>query len=594
MVDGKILTGWECAGRSGDLKGNGWSMKRKLPVGIDDFEKIRRNNFYYVDKTMFIAELMENWGEVNLLTRPRRFGKSLNMSMLKAFFEIGSDPTLFDGLKISREKELFEKHMGQYPVISITLKSLDAPDFEASRGQIRKIIGTEAERFPFLEHSERLSENERKQYRALIHMEAGNYVMRGVVLENSLQTLSALLARHFGRKVIILVDEYDVPLDKAFQRGYYEEMLSMIRSLLGNALKTNPFLHFAVLTGCLRISRESIFTGMNNFSVMTVTDPYFNEAFGFTETEVRAMLSDYELEDALETVRSWYNGYLFGGVSLYCPWDVVKYIQALLKNRDAPPEDYWANTSGNALVLRFIRRADQRTRDDIESLIAGETVVKEVRQELTYKELDDSIENLWSVLLTTGYLTAEERLSARKYRLRIPNLEIRDLFIFQVKEWFREKTEKQPGMLDEFCSSLLLGKAELVEKILTEYLKQTISIRDTGGKKTRKEHFYHGFLLGLFSHQENWGVRSNEETGEGYSDILIRDSDANTGVIVEVKYAENAGFDAACERALRQIEEKKYAETLYDDGMEKIVKYGMAFYKKRCRVICSLEQKSKC
>lgn len=563
-------------------------MRKRLPVGVEEFAKIVTNNFYFVDKTMFISELLHNWGEVNLFTRPRRFGKSLNMSMLKAFFETECDKTLFEGLKIAEETELCEKYMGKYPVISITLKSVEGVDYQAACAALRSVIGMEAMRFGFLANSCKLSEEERAMYRQLT--EVGNsqnavFTMTDAVLLMSLKVLSKLLSKHYDSKVILLIDEYDVPLDKAFQAGYYEEMASLVRNLLGNVLKTNEYLQFAVLTGCLRISRESIFTGLNNLNVMTVTDEYFSDGFGFTEQDVQELLAYYDLEDTIETVKEWYDGYSFGGTYVYCPWDVVKYCQALLKNKNALPENYWANTSGNEMVRRFVNLADQKTRDEIEQLIAGKSIVKEVRQELTYKELDNSIENLWSVLLTTGYLTTRERVSAKRYRLAIPNAEIEDLFSSQVKAWFAEKIVKEPNKLNAFCNAVLMGDAEQFQKQMTDYLKQTISIWDTNARTAKKEHFYHGVLLGLLSYPDSWSVKSNEESGEGFSDILIKDMETDIGVVIEVKYAAEGRFDSACADALRQIEEKNYAETLYDDGMGKIVKYGIAFYKKRCKVL---------
>ena len=414
-------------------------MKKKLPVGIENFEEFFKEDFYYVDKTLFIAELLYNWGKVNLFTRPRRFGKSLNMSMLKSFFEVGGDRTLFDGLKISQEKELCEKYMGKFPVVSVTLKSVDGLSFEEAKESMKTVIGKEAERLYYLADSEKLTREQRTSYQALVRItEDGSYAMSDVAMKYSLQKLSELLSRHHGEKVILLIDEYDVPLDKAFQGGYYDEMVSLLRNLFSNALKTNEHLYFAVLTGCLRISKESIFTGLNNLNVMTISDPYFNEFFGFTDSDVEELLAYYGLESALGTMRDWYDGYQFGGTSVYCPWDVIKYTQALLKNRNAEPENYWANTSGNGMVRRFIGKSDRQTRSEIERLIAGETIVKTINQELTYSELDRSIDNLWSVLFTTGYLTQRDGKSGKQYKLAIPNREIKELFVSQIQEWFQD------------------------------------------------------------------------------------------------------------------------------------------------------------
>ncbi len=561
-------------------------MKR-LPVGIENFEEFRSQDFYYVDKTMLVTELLHNWGKVNLFTRPRRFGKSLNMSMLKSFFEIGCDKRLFDGLNISEETELCEAYMGRFPVISITLKGVDALNYEGARAALCSVIGMEALRFPFLSESSRLSEKERELYRQLTEVNTAQNAMFGMtdtILVTSLRVLSQLLAKHYGSKVIILIDEYDVPLDKAFQAGYYDEMVSLLRNLFGNALKTNEYLHFAVLTGCLRISRESIFTGLNNLNVMTVTDLYFRDTFGFTDEEVEKLLAYYGLENAYDTVREWYDGYRFGGIPVYCPWDVIKYVQALLKDRDAEPENYWANTSGNAMVRRFIGMADRQTRGEIERLIAGEAIVKTLNQELTYNELDRSIENLWSVLFSTGYLTETGRETGKRYRLAIPNREIRELFITQIREWFKDTTRADGGSLNALCQAFPGGDAAEIERRLNGYLWNAISIRDTAVRKERKESFYHGLLLGLLQYESNWEIHSNTESGAGYSDILIMTPD-RIGVVIEIKYAENGDLSKGCAEALDQIQEKRYDALLIREGMETILRYGIAFYKKGCKVV---------
>ena len=562
-------------------------MRKKLPIGIDGFEKIRMNGFYYVDKTRFIAELLHNWGEVNLFTRPRRFGKSLNMSMLKSFFEIGGDKALFDGLDILKEEELCEKYMGKFPVMWISLKSVEGPNYQAACGALRSVIGMEALRFRFLADSSKLSAEERMMYLQLIKVSQDQesvFAMKDAVLLTSLKTLSQLLSKHYGSKVILLIDEYDVPLDKAFQMGYYQEMVSLIRNLFGNALKTNEHLHFAVLTGCLRISKESIFTGLNNLNVMTITDSYFNEVFGFTDGEVEKLLADYGLEDASKRMREWYDGYQFGGTSIYCPWDVIKYTQALLKDRDAEPENYWANTSGNAMVRRFIGKADRQTRNEIERLIAGEEIIKPINQELTYSDLDDSIDNLWSVLFTTGYLTQRGRKTLGQWRLAIPNQEIRALFVKQIQEWFKEETRTDTGKLARFCKAFPNSDASTAEEMLSEYLWKSISIRDTAVKKEMKENFYHGMLLGLLQYENNWEIESNAEAGEGYCDISIKTQN-RIGIVIEVKYAEDGNLEKSCKEALEQIEERQYDTALSRDGMKKIVKYGIAFYKKNCKVV---------
>ncbi len=564
-------------------------MRKKLPVGVDGFEKIRTQGFYYVDKTRFIAELLENWSEVNLFTRPRRFGKTLTLNMLKSFFEIGCDKTLFDGLNILQEEDLCEKYMGQFPVIFITLKGVEGLKYQSACAAMRLEIGTEASRFYFLTESSRLTEEEKDRYRALINVsKQGVFAMNDEALSASLKTLSHLLAKHYGRKVILLIDEYDVPLDKAFQNGYYEEMVSFIRGMFGDALKTNPDLYFAVITGCLRISKESIFTGLNNLSVMTVTDEYFNDSFGFTEEEVKELLAYYEREDCLGTMREWYNGYQFGGMSVYCPWDVIKYAQAVKKNKNALPRNYWANTSGNDLVKRLIYRADSTTKDEIERLISGETITKIIHEELTYKELDSSIENIWSVLFSTGYLTCRGEVQGgeegERLQLAIPNKEIRRLFIGFVKEWFRDTTHADLSRIQKFCEAFPAGDAETIEEMLRDYLWDSISVRDRAVRKSMKENFYHGMLLGLLQSRGDWLIQSNTEMGEGYSDIAVCTPE-RTGIVIELKYADDGNLEKGCERALDQMEDRKYADGFKRKGMKKIIRYGMAFCEKECRVV---------
>ena len=561
--------------------------RKKLPVGIENFEEFSAENFYYVDKTMFIAELLQNWGKVNLFTRPRRFGKSLNMSMLKCFFEIGGDQTLFDSLKITEEKSLCEEYMGQFPVISISLKSIDGPDFEAASAALRTVIGDEAGRFRFLRESSSLDEEEKNAYVRLINVEMksdATYAMSYAALIDSLKTLSRLLAKHYHRKVILLIDEYDVPLDKAFQAGYYDEMVSLIRNMFGNALKTNDNLYFAVLTGCLRISKESIFTGLNNLNVMTVSDPYFCSSFGFTEEEVLEFLRYYGLEEFQNTVREWYDGYRFGDTSVYCPWDVIKYAQILLRDRDAEPENYWANTSGNDLVRRLLKRADQTTRNEIEQLLNGGTIVKNIRQELTYRDIEDSIDNIWSVLYSTGYLTQRGRLPGKQMKLALPNREVKELFIELVKDWFQETTYADSARIQRFCAAFPAGDASTIQDMLHDYLWDSISVRDTAVRINMKENFYHGMVLGLLRSQGNWLIQSNAETGEGYSDISIQTPD-RIGIVIELKYADDGNLEAACAEALKQIEIKKYAEGLRRRSLKKILKYGLAFCEKECMAV---------
>ena len=567
------------------------AMRKKLPIGIESFEEAVYQGFYFVDKTEFISTLLNNWGKVNLFTRPRRFGKSLNMSMLKAFFEIGCDKALFDGLKISSEKGLCEEYMGKFPVIFISLKGVDGLDYESAYSAIRNIIGNEALRFDFLADSALLSPEEKVLYAQLVRMDKGKtpednmFTMSKDILELSLRTLSMLLKKHYGRETIILIDEYDVPLDKAFQGGYYDRMVSLIRSIFGNALKTNPNLYFAVLTGCMRISKESIFTGLNNLNVLSITNARFDEYFGFTDEEVMELLEYYGLTEHYGTIKEWYDGYRFGNVSVYSPWDVIRYCDALLEDPQAPPEDYWSNTSSNSIVRRFIDKAGARTREEIESLIAGETIVKEIRQDLTYNEVDSSIENLWSVLFTTGYLTQRSRIDGKTFELAIPNREVKELFVSQIKEWFKESSTKDAPKLDRFCEAFPAGDAETIEELFDDYLWNSISVRDSAARKGKKENFYHGMLLGLLHHKENWLVKSNVESGEGYSDIIIEVPESRTGVVVELKYAESGGgMEVACVKALGQIDTKDYTAYLEADGMKNIVKIGIACFRKHCRV----------
>lgn len=560
-------------------------MRKKLPIGIDWFEKVRTNDFYYVDKTGFIADLLRNWGEVNLFTRPRRFGKTLIMSMLKSFFEIDADPMLFDGLEIAKEEELCREYMGKFPVVFVTLKGVDGLSYQQAVEALRFIIGEEAMRFSFLEGSEKLTENEKNSYRALANLsDKGQFTMEENVILTSLKTLSRLLSRHYGCKVILLIDEYDVPLDKAFQFGYYDEMILLIRNLFSNAFKTNEYLQFAVLTGCLRISKESIFTGLNNLNVMTITDSYFNQAFGFTNNEVKELLAYYGSEDLLETVRDWYDGYQFGGQSIYCPWDVIKYTQVLIKDKEAEPGNYWANTSGNVIIRNFISKADRKTKGEIERLIAGESVRKPINQELTYGELYSSIDNLWSVLFTTGYLTQRGKKSEGLCEMVIPNREIRDLFVKQIQEWFKEEARTDVSKLGRFCAAFPAGDASTIQELLGGYLWKSISIRDTAVRAKRKENFYHGMLLGLLQYESNWDIASNVESGDGYSDILLW-TEQGVGVVIEIKYAEHGNLEKSCQDALKQIEEKKYDDVLRKDGIQKIIRYGIAFYKKNCKVM---------
>ncbi len=557
----------------------------KLPVGIDSFDKIRKNGFYYIDKSGLIEQLVQLGGEVTLFTRPRRFGKTLNMSMLRSFFETGTDASLFDGLYISGNKEICDEYMGKYPVIFLSLKDVDGLKYENAKYRIMELIGREAERYFFLGDSDRLSENEKEQYKAVIALQNGKYSMDENVLTSSLRLLSHLLFQHYGEKTVILIDEYDVPLDKAFQNGYYQEMVSLIRGLFGMALKTNDSLQFAVLTGCLRISKESIFTGLNNFKVLSILDSRFDEQFGFTDQEVQKILDDYELSSHFKETKEWYDGYRFGKADIYCPWDVINYVEQLRYDPAAVPQDFWSNSSGNAMVRRFIDMADVSTKNEIERLIAGESIEKDVTPELTYDELDKSIENLWSVLFTTGYLTHKGRTESGKYRLVIPNREVRNLFVKKIREWFSDVSRKDGQTLEQLCDAFVNKNVEKIEQIFGDYLWNTISIRDTAVAKEKKENFYHGILLGLLGYKSTWLIKSNAESGIGYSDILVEVPTNRTGIVIELKYAEGGDMDAACEEAMRQIEEKGYIAKLKQDGMRNFIRYGIACFKKDCRVV---------
>ena len=564
-------------------------VRKKLPIGIENFEEFSTENFYYVDKTLFIKELLQNWGKVNLFTRPGRFGKSLNMSMLKCFFGIGSEPMLFDGLKIMQEKSLCEKYMGKFPVISISLKSVDGLKYDSAVAALRTVIGNEAGRFRFLRESPELDVDDRNSYNQLVSVEAkGNskYAMSDDALIDSLKTLSLLLEKHYGQKVILLIDEYDVPLDKAFRAGYYNEMVSLIRNLLGNALKTNDSLYFAVLTGCLRISKESIFTGLNNPKVHTISDLRYDEYFGFTDADVDELLEFYGLSSYKDMIRDWYDGYRFGDTDVYCPWDVINYCDELLAAPGTPPKNYWANTSGNDLVLRLLKKADQTTKDEVEELLNGGKITKKVSQELTYRDIEDSVGNVWSVLYATGYLTGRhvDQADADIFSLWIPNGEIHKLFYELVEDWFREVTQSDTERINRFCAAFPAGDMETVQEMLGDYLWDSISVRDTAVRRNMKENFYHGMLLGLLRSQGSWLVKSNAETGEGYSDISIQTPE-RLGIVIELKYADDGNLEKACGEALEQIEEKKYAEGLKRRGMKKIIEYGIAFCEKECMVV---------
>ena len=563
----------------------------KLPVGIDDFEKLRKSHFYYVDKTKLIEQLLQNWSEVTLFTRPRRFGKTLNMSMLKSFFEIDTDKSLFDGLYISHNKELCDEYMGKYPVIFLSLKSVEGLNYDEAFEAFVRIIGKEIVRLSFLADSDRLTQIEKEQYKGLMILKNGKLVFDKDKLVSSLQLLSQLLYKHYGQKTVILIDEYDVPLDKAFQNGYYKEMVSLIRALFGQALKTNEFLQFAVLTGCLRVSKESIFTGLNNFEINSIVDIDHDEQFGFTDDEVRKLLSDYDRIERYPDVKEWYNGYHFGNADIYCPWDVINFAKKLLSDKKVRPSAFWINSSGNDMVKRFIDKADQTTRDELEKLVAGETITKRLRLDLTYDEIDKTIDNLWSVLFTTGYLTkvGEVKLpdsESYAYKLVIPNKEVREVFVLQIQEWFKTVVANDNDTMKLLSKAILEKDDAQIQRQLNIVMGRMISVLDTKAPDDMKENFYHGLLLGLLrGSNPGWLIKSNRESGDGFSDILINTEDPDAGIVIEVKYSkEIKELDKACEAAVAQIREKRYDEALKDEGRCDILAYGIAFSRKRCKV----------
>lgn len=560
--------------------------KIKLPVGIEDFKEIRQEEFYYIDKTKLLEQLLEKWGKVNLFTRPRRFGKTLNMSMLRYFFEIGTDESLFDGLYIKNNKKICEEYMGKFPVIFISLKNVEGLDFETALYRFVEIIGREAERFYFLLDSKKLTVNEKERYKTLIRLDNGRYSMDVNILASALRLLSELLYKHYGKKTIIIIDEYDVPLDKAFQNGYYREMVSLIRAMFGDALKTNDFLQFAVLTGCLRVSKESIFTGLNNFKVLSIADTRFDEQFGFTDEEVQTLLESYGLLEHISETKEWYDGYHFGDADVYCPWDVINHVDRLCGEPDAKPQSYWINTSGNGLVKRFIDKANKTTRDEIERLISGETIEKQVSLELTYDEIDTTIDNLWSVLFTTGYLTQTGMTESGAYKLVIPNKEVREVYKLQIQEWFKRTVMSNKEQLKNFWKAFDVGDTKAVKNYLNRTLSNSISVFDTKARDEEKESSYHTLLVGLLVGNADWLVKSNVEAGDGFADIIVETEDFDAGIIIELKYSKTfSGMDKACEKAITKIKEKRYDEYLKNDDRHDIMIYGIAFCKKKCKVI---------
>lgn len=559
---------------------------KKLPVGFDDFKKIRENQFYYVDKTKLIEQLLTNWSEVNLFTRPRRFGKTLNMSMLKSFFEIGTDKALFEGLYISKNQELCKEYMGKYPVVFLSLKGVEGLTFEEARAYLCELIINETRRFKFLLNSERLDNDEKNMYQELLSLQEEKDSVLAVKLKLSLKKISELLYKHYGQKVIFLIDEYDVPLDKAFQHGYYKKMVSLIRGVFGEVLKTNDFLMFAVLTGCLRVSKESIFTGLNNFKVYSADDIRYDEEFGFTNEDVKKILSDYNQQDHFLEVKEWYDGYHFGNADIYCPWDVINYMDDLMSNPKAKPKAYWINSSGNDLVKRFIDKADTTTKDEVEQLISGNAVEKRIRLDLTYDEIDNSVENLWSVLFTTGYLTRFGESENGVYKLVIPNKEVREVFVLQIRDWFDRIVADDQASTEKINRGFLEGRVEDIQQELTMFLGETISVMDTKARNEEKEIFYHGILIGILKNCSSWAVKSNKESGDGFADILVKPKNPDAGIIMELKYARSFGdLDKACERALEQIKDRRYDQEFREEGRNDILAYGIAFYKKRCKVV---------
>ena len=557
----------------------------KLPVGIENFEEIRKLGFYYIDKIRLIEQLLQGWGKVTLFTRPRRFGKTLNMSMLKSFFEIGTDKTLFDGLYISDNKELCDDHMGKYPVIFLSLKGVEGLEFASAKRMLCTIIDREIDRHYYLKTSDVLTDEDRTLFTKMLHGQDDN-------IEDSIRMLSKLLYKHYGQKVVILIDEYDVPLDKAFQNGYYKEMVSLIRGLFGQALKTNEFLQFAVLTGCLRVSKESIFTGLNNFEINSIVDIDHDEQFGFTDDEVMKLLLDYDRSERYPDAKEWYDGYHFGNADIYCPWDVINFAKKLVSDPSARPSAFWINSSGNDMVKRFVDKADQTTRDEIEKLVAGGFVEKQLRLDLTYDEIDNTIDNLWSVLFTTGYLTKIGEVKvpdseSYAYKLVIPNKEVREVFILQIQEWFKAVVANDDDIMKLLSKAILDKDEKQITRQLNIVMSRMISILDTKEPDAMKENFYHDLLLGLLrGSNPDWLIKSNRESGDGFSDILIEPEDPDAGIVIEVKYAkEMKELDAACETAMAQIKNKRYDEALRDEGRCDILAYGIAFCRKRCRVV---------
>ena len=535
-------------------------------------------------KTLLQGEM----DQVTLITRPRRFGKTMAMNMLNSFLDIRKDSRhLFKGLEIFDEVEICEKWMNQYPTLFLSFKDVDGTTFENAFNFLKFIISEACKQHVYLLDSDEIDEGDKLVFQKLKTCSASMMEIQSCILR-----ITNMLKSYYKKPVILLIDEYDVPLDKAFQNGYYKEMVSLIRGLFGQALKTNEFLQFAVLTGCLRVSKESIFTGLNNFEINSIVDIAHDEQFGFTDDEVRKLLLDYDRSERYPDVKEWYDGYHFGNTDIYCPWDVINFAKKLVWDPSARPSAFWINSSGNDMVKRFVDKADQTTRDEIEKLVAGGFVEKQLRLDLTYDEIDNTIDNLWSVLFTTGYLTkaGEVRLpdsGSYAYKLVIPNKEVREVFVLQIQEWFKAVVAKDDDTMKLLSRAILDKDEKQIARQLNIVMSRMISILDTKASDDMKENFYHGLLIGLLrGSNPGWLIKSNRESGDGFSDILIKPEDPDAGIVIEVKYAkEMISLDAACEAAMAQIKEKRYDEALRDEGRCDILAYGIAFCRKRCRVV---------
>lgn len=561
--------------------------QKPLPIGIDNFEKLITRGYYFVDKTLLIKDLLDNKADANLFTRPRRFGKTLNMSMLQYYFEDRRDELtgdkidnsyLFEGLNIKEEGEQYTEYIGQYPVINLSLKSGKQPNYKMAYDSLIDEIMKEYRRHNFVLNSDKLLESEKK-----IFLNISNGEAKEIEYAKSLQFLSICLEKYFGRKTIILIDEYDVPLENAFFQGFYDEMISFMRSLFESALKTNPSLEFSVITGCLRISRESIFTGLNNLKIISILDDRYAEHFGFTDDEVIKICEDYNMQQKYETIKQWFNGYIFGETNVYNPWSVMQYVDDLKANINKSPKSYWANTSSNSIVKRLIERADDITKGEIEALIEGKTIEKPVHEDITYDDVYDNLDNLWNFMFFTGYFKKisermDENTQENFVELAIPNLEVKYIFRTKILKWFNEKIKSED--LSLLYTSIIKGEVDVFQKEVNRLLKKTISFNDA------YENFYHGFMIGLLSHMDGYIVKSNRETGDGRCDIYIKPlSIFDKAVIIEMKVCDKPKeLFTKSQDALQQIEDKKYAYELNESGYEDIIKYGMAFYRKDCLV----------